>query len=148
MSRHIYEHSRFSRHSATSGASTVYAGFSVRPNASNLSTSLPAQLPIFVTVSAKSAVGKQMTHSPESRRVELIEQKCVGRHQFDAIEAGLHSALCGRYEVVRDATYFVCGQDSRHTRCYRTCLAWLLRFIWRRKSSVQYSDGNDESAID
>ena len=56
-------HSRLAKHSATSGAATVFAASGVRPKDWNLSTSRPDALPTFTAVAASFTDGTAMTHS-------------------------------------------------------------------------------------
>ncbi len=65
-------HSRLTKHSATSGGVTASAGTAVSPNAANLSTSRPEQLPILTTCSANSTAGTAITHWRVARRAAKL----------------------------------------------------------------------------
>src|SRR5271165_1677666 len=65
-------HSRLAKHSATRGGATRSAGVGVNPNATNLSTSRPEQLPTSTTLDASSSAGTAMTHSPVARNAAKL----------------------------------------------------------------------------
>src|ERR1039458_3149712 len=65
-------HSRFAKHSATSGGATSSAGTGVRPNLSNLSTFRPEQLPTSTTLAANSSAGMAITHSFVARNAAKL----------------------------------------------------------------------------